>query len=44
MNGTEMVAAERERQIKILGWSAEHDDTHADGQLSLALVGTPTRT
>lgn len=32
------VAAERERQKQALGWTAEHDDTHADGEILEAAV------
>ena len=30
------VVAERERQTRDEGWSAEHDDAHASGQLARA--------
>lgn len=30
------VMAERERQNAVEGWTAEHDDTHSDGQMALA--------
>lgn len=30
------VLAERRRQIEAEGWTAEHDDTHSEGQLALA--------
>ena len=36
MTGAEMIAAERERQIEVEGWSSEHDDLHTVGQLSEA--------
>lgn len=38
MNGIELIAAERERQIKEEGWTPEHDDEHSDGSLALAAV------
>lgn len=31
--GTELIAAERERQIAVEGWKAEHDDIHAGGEI-----------
>ena len=30
------VLAERKRQIEVEGWTAEHDDKHADGEIALA--------
>ena len=30
------VAAERERQVSVEGWSQDHDDAHADYELALA--------
>ena len=33
MTGTELIAAERQRQIEVEGWSPEHDDEHDAGQL-----------
>lgn len=30
------IAAERRRQIEVEGWTLEHDDRHAEGQLALA--------
>lgn len=30
------VLAERKRQIEVEGWTAEHDDTHSDGELARA--------
>lgn len=36
MNGAEMIAAERERQITEEGWSARHDDGHESGELAQA--------
>ena len=31
MNGAELIAAERTRQKEVEGWTAEHDDEHANG-------------
>lgn len=28
MNGTELIAQERQRQIEVEGWTPEHDDEH----------------
>lgn len=36
--GIELIAAERQRQIEVEGWTAEHDDRHDDEQLSLAAL------
>jgi len=36
MNGIESIAAERQRQVKMEGWTPEHDDTHTDGAMSAA--------
>ncbi len=33
MNGIELIAAERHRQIDVEGWTPEHDDEHKDGEL-----------
>ncbi len=30
------VLAERKRQIEVEGWTAEHDDSHTDGELARA--------
>ena len=30
------IAAERQRQIEVEGWSVDHDDQHADGSLAMA--------
>jgi hypothetical protein len=35
-SGAELIAAERQRQIDAEGWTPEHDDTHADGELACA--------
>jgi hypothetical protein len=34
--GAELIAAERQRQMSEEGWSAEHDDEHADGEMQMA--------
>lgn len=34
--GAEIIAAERQRQIDVEGWTAEHDDQHTLGQLAAA--------
>lgn len=36
MNGAELIAAERRRQVESEGWTPEHDDTHEDGELGKA--------
>lgn len=36
MTALEDIHAERQRQIAIEGWSYEHDDQHAHGQMALA--------
>jgi len=36
MSGTELIAAERQRQIEKEGWSLEHDDKHSSGELARA--------
>ena len=38
MTGAELIAAERKRQIEEEGWSAEHDDRLAKGQLAKAAM------
>jgi len=38
MTGTELIEAERQRQIKKEGWTPEHDDKHTDGSLAMAAV------
>lgn len=35
-SGAGMIAAERHRQIKVEGWTAQHDDGHADHSLAMA--------
>ena len=34
--GAELIAAERQRQIDAEGWTPEHDDDHANAELSAA--------
>lgn len=36
--GSDLIAAERERQIAVEGWTPEHDDEHADGELAEAAI------
>lgn len=36
MNGVELIAAERKRQIEKEGWTTEHDDGHDGGELANA--------
>jgi hypothetical protein len=36
MSAIEAIAAERQRQIEVEGWTPEHDDEHDDGQLAKA--------
>lgn len=36
MTGAELIVAERQRQIDGKGWTAEHDDEHAAGELTKA--------
>lgn len=38
LSGSEMIAAERLRQIEKEGWSPEHDDEHDDESLALAAI------
>lgn len=38
MNGSELIAAERARQIAQEGWTPEHDDAHTDHELAVAAV------
>lgn len=37
-SGVSRISAERARQIGEEGWSPEHDDEHADGQMAWAAV------
>ena len=32
MTGVELIAAERQRQIEVEGWTPEHDDAHVGGR------------
>lgn len=34
--GIELIAEERQRQIEKEGWTPEHDDNHANGELAIA--------
>ena len=34
--GAQLITLERERQLKVLGWSPDHDDKHTDQQLAKA--------
>lgn len=34
MNAIEAIAAERQRQIEVEGWTPEHDDDHNNGELA----------
>ncbi len=36
MNGVELIAQERKRQIEVEGWDAEHDKEHSCGDLAMA--------
>ncbi len=36
MNGLELIAAERQRQIEEEGWTPEHDAGHSEGELAEA--------
>jgi hypothetical protein len=36
VNGTDLIAAERARQIAKEGYDAAHDDTHTHGELAIA--------
>lgn len=38
MTGSELIAAERERQVSVERWSADHDDEHYDGVLVNAAI------
>lgn len=43
LNGIELIAAERKRQITEKGYTPDHDDQHAGGELALvaALLASP---
>lgn len=34
VTGAEMIAAERQRQVEVEGWTREHDDEHTFGELA----------
>jgi len=36
VNGIELIAQERQRQIEKEGWTPEHDDQHVNGELAIA--------
>jgi len=36
MNGCELIAQERQRQIDSEGWTTAHDDEHMNGEMSVA--------
>jgi hypothetical protein len=36
MPGVEMIAAERQRQMNVEGYTQDHDDGHTDGELAAA--------
>lgn len=36
MTGIELIAAERQRQVSVEGWTPEHDDLHIMGELPCA--------
>jgi hypothetical protein len=36
--GVELIAAERQRQIRSEGWTPMHDDQHKSGDLTLAAI------
>jgi hypothetical protein len=36
MNGIERIAAERQRQIEVEGWTPEHDDLHINEEIASA--------
>lgn len=38
MDGIELIAAERTRQIEVEGWTPEHDDEHSRGEMMSAAV------
>jgi hypothetical protein len=39
MNGVELIATERRRQIDVEGWTPEHDDIHCGAEMSEAAAG-----
>ncbi len=38
LEGAELIAAERARQISKEGWSSEHDDEHTEGEMIAASI------
>jgi hypothetical protein len=38
MTGIERIAAERERQVSVEGWTPEHDDEHINGEMRDAAI------
>lgn len=38
MNGAELIAAERQRQIDVEGWTPEHDAEHDSHEMAAAAV------
>lgn len=38
MNGIELIAKERDRQINVEGWTADHDSQHTEGELAFAAI------
>lgn len=38
MTGVELIAAERQRQIEVEGWTAQHDDDHDMGEMAAAAI------
>lgn len=36
MTGSELISAERRRQVEVEGWTPEHDDEHQYGELAIA--------
>jgi hypothetical protein len=35
-SGVQIIATERQRQIDVKGWTAEHDDRHSAGEIAMA--------
>lgn len=38
MNGADLIAAERQRQVEQEGWTPGHDDEHGDGSIAEAAL------
>jgi hypothetical protein len=38
MTGVDLISEERQRQVALKGWTAEHDDTHENAELLSAAV------